>query len=131
LTVNGLIGVGAQRLIRVICEKCKESYDPDDKALEEIGMTRADLPDGKLWRGRGCEACMNTGYWGRTGIYELLPIDDEVREKILARESATEIKRDAMRRDLMTTLRMDGARKVAQGVTTVEEVLRVTQVDSI
>ncbi|MHC4387056.1 MAG: ATPase, T2SS/T4P/T4SS family [Planctomycetota bacterium] len=93
----------------------------------------AQLPDstaggGKFFVGAGCEKCFDTGYRGRTGVYELLPISEEIRELIYKRESAGVIKKVALNAGLQT-LRMDGARKVLAGTTTISEVLRVTQAD--
>ena len=84
--------------------------------------------EGKVWRGAGCDECFNSGFAGRTALYEMLPIEEPVREKIMQKASATEIKLDAIKRGLMT-LRMDGIRKVKLGMTTMDEVLRVTQRD--
>ncbi len=103
---------------------------PEAEALREIGLTLSDLPDGKAWRGRGCAECMDTGYLSRTGIYELLVVDERVRRAILDRRSSSDIKADAIKRGLVT-LRADGASKVAEGVTTIDEVLRQTQTDAL
>ncbi len=131
LVASSLIGVIAQRLIRVICKECKVAIDPtpDDIALmQEVKMKVSDLPGGKLMKGRGCDACFNTGYTGRTAIYEILKITDEVREHVVNRASASLIKQAALRGGLIT-LRGDGLAKVKAGVSTLEEVLRVTQLD--
>ena len=131
LVASSLIGVIAQRLIRVICKECKVAIDPtpDDLALmQEVKMKVSDLPGGKLMKGRGCDACFNTGYTGRTAIYEILKITDEVREHVVNRASASLIKQAALRGGLIT-LRGDGLAKVKAGVSTLEEVLRVTQLD--
>jgi type II secretory ATPase GspE/PulE/Tfp pilus assembly ATPase PilB-like protein len=87
------------------------------------------LPDGKLLRGAGCANCFQTGYTDRTGIYEILPVDDGVKLQIMERASSTNIKRSAVERGILRTLRQDGAEKVRTGQTTVEEVVRVTQLD--
>ena len=99
---------------------------PND--LRALGISEADIKDTVFYEGKGCEKCFHTGYRGRTGIYELMQITDEIQELIYTRESAGKIKRLALDRG-MKTLRMDGARKVLKGVTTVAEVLRVTQAD--
>jgi general secretion pathway protein E len=119
----------AQRLVRRICPHCKESYEPDDDTLRYLNLTRDKLPDGVLYRGRGCEECLDTGYMGRIGIFELLVVDDEVRAQVMRKEDANVIKRRAVERGLIT-LRMDGARKAIAGITTVDEVLRVSQMDT-
>jgi len=130
LAASSVIAVMAQRLVRTICPQCREPYRPEREALAEIGLAPADLPDGMAYRGRGCGECMETGYWGRTGIYELLVVDEGVRVGILERRSANAIKADAIKRGLVT-LRADGADKVAKGVTTIDEVLRQTQTDAL
>jgi type II secretory ATPase GspE/PulE/Tfp pilus assembly ATPase PilB-like protein len=133
LLASSLIVAIAQRLVRVICPDCKEAYDPghdDLLELKALGVDADRLPDGKLHRGRGCGNCFNSGYLDRTGLYEILPIDDAVKDQIVARSSASSMKRSAIDRGF-TTLRMDGANKVVLGQTTVEEVLRVTQMDIV
>jgi type II secretory ATPase GspE/PulE/Tfp pilus assembly ATPase PilB-like protein len=98
------------------------------EALKEIGISQELLEahGGQIYRGRGCEACRSTGYRGRMGIYELLPIDDPIRTLIMQQANAQKIKAAAMERSLKTLLQ-DGALKVMQGLTTVDELLRVTQ----
>jgi general secretion pathway protein E len=129
LASSSLIGVIAQRLVRIICKSCRTSYTPTPEELADIGLTREQLgPEGLLYKGTGCPNCLNTGYWDRTGIYEILVVDGHVREQVTSRTGSTIIKQDAVRGG-MRTLRMDGAAKVRQGLTTVEEVLRVTQMD--
>ncbi|MBI3722543.1 Flp pilus assembly complex ATPase component TadA [bacterium] len=129
LVASSVIAVIAQRLVRVICKDCLSSLEPTDDELKQIALKRSDLgPKGTINVGMGCEHCLETGYLGRTAIYELLTIDDKVREQVMRRTSATEIKEQAVQRGLRT-LRMDGARKVVEGLSTIEEVLRVTQLD--
>ncbi len=119
MVASTLSAVLAQRLVRRICPHCIEEYRPE---REYAGIS---LPD-KLYRGRGCDKCFNLGTTGRTGIYELLPIDAELCSMIIRRTSTQEIKEYAVGRG-MRTLRDDGLEKVFAGVTTLEEVLRVTQ----
>jgi len=126
LVASSLLGVLAQRLVRVICTHCKKPYHPTPTELEELGVREADLPDGVLWKGVGCNACMRTGYKGRTGIYELFVVNDAVREAILGRGDTATVRRAALATGMLT-LRGDGSRKVVRGITTVEEVIRVTQ----
>ena len=130
LAASSVLAVMAQRLVRTICPSCREAYRPETEALSEIGLTPADLPEGVVYRGKGCGECMDTGYWGRTGMYELLMVDEAVRQRILERQSASIIKAEAIRRGLVT-LRADGANKVARGLTTIDEVMRQTQMDEI
>jgi general secretion pathway protein E len=131
LLASSLLVVVAQRLVRLVCPECREAFEPDEpmrKELAHIGLTPDMLPDGKLARGAGCPNCFQTGYTDRTGIYEVLPIDDIVKNQVMEQASATDIKKAAVERGLRT-LRMDGAGKVRQGMTTVEAVVRVTQMD--
>ncbi len=132
LLASSMLVVVAQRLVRLICPDCKESMAPDAtqvRELAQIGVTPDMLPGGLLHRGRGCANCFQTGYTDRTGIYEVLPVDDLVKNQIMTRASATDIKRSAVERGTLQTLRQDGAEKVVSGVTTVDEVVRVTQMD--
>lgn len=117
MVASSIAGIMAQRLVRTICPNCRESYVPD----EEL----PGIPD-TLYRGRGCERCFGLGTIGRTGIYEMLPIDGELCGMITRRAPAGEIKAYALTRG-MRTLRDDGMAKAAAGITTIEEVLRVTQ----
>lgn len=124
LVSSTLMGVMAQRLVRKICSECKETYYAPDDMKAALG------PDvTTLTRGIGCPACMNTGYRGRIAVFELLVIDDDIRDLVLARASSREIKDKATSLG-MRTLYEDGIEKVKKGITTVEEVLRVTQVES-
>lgn len=127
LVSSSLISVLAQRLVRRICPECKERYEPSEHELRELGIG-ADRAGGQFYVGAGCGKCFNTGYKGRTGIYELMMIDEEIREMIHVRQTAGAIKEKAIEKGLQT-LRMDGARKVVAGATTIAEVLRVTQAD--
>jgi general secretion pathway protein E len=128
LIASSLLAVIAQRLVRLVCERCKEQVNIPSEKLAEIGLTKEKVAGKPIFRGRGCPHCMGTGYLERTAIYEMLPINDFIRDMIIRRCSSTEIKAQAVK-DGMETLRMDGAKKVIEGITTVEEVLRVTQMD--
>jgi type II secretion system protein E len=127
LIASVLNGVLAQRLVRRVCAKCGVRYYPDPGDLLAFGVP--DVGDAELVRGKGCEACRKTGYRGRTGIYELFPITEEVRSLILRRAPTGQIRRHAVEHG-MVALREDGWAKARAGLTTVEEVLRVTQEDS-
>jgi general secretion pathway protein E len=122
-----LEGVLAQRLVRRVCAVCRAPDTPSAADIEALGID-AD-PHAKLFRGRGCDECRGTGYRGRTGIYELFPITEDVRSLILRRASSREIRRLAVDAG-MVTLRQDGWARAVDGVTTIEEVLRVTQEDA-
>ncbi|HEX7667150.1 MAG TPA: ATPase, T2SS/T4P/T4SS family, partial [Polyangiaceae bacterium] len=157
---SSVIGILAQRLVRVLCPHCKEPYPAEDSELEEIGLTQErirarerrrlnpltryyprtaterdmlDLEPGvrpMFYKQRGCDRCGNTGFMGRRGIYELLLMDDAVGPLILKNADAQQLKKAAM--DMgMDSLRDDGARKVLMGLTTVEEVLAATQEDIV
>jgi type II secretion system protein E len=116
----------AQRLVRVICGKCKRRMKPDREILSELGVTRANASKVKLYEGKGCEACRHTGYKGRTAIYEILAMSEPIRELVLKRASSDQIKKKALELG-MRTLREDGWEKIRTGITTPSEVLRVTQ----
>jgi len=126
LISSSVTGVLAQRLVRVICPSCKEPVRLTSERLTEIGLSPQDVPGGITYRGAGCGDCLSTGYRGRTGIYELLVMDDEIRRLVVEGADANQINR-AARAAGMKTLRQDGAAKVIRGVTAIEEVLRVTQ----
>src|SRR5690606_15603278 len=125
LVSSSLNGVMAQRLVRRVCTGCREPERSTAETEHELG-----IPAGTdIFRaGAGCEACKGTGYRGRSGIHEILPVDDEVRALVMQRSDASAIRRLATGRG-MNTLRDDGAAKVVDGTTTVAEVLRVTQED--
>lgn len=128
LVASTVEGVMAQRLVRVLCNECKEPYSPALDELPEDFPGREDLSKLRLYRPGGCDQCRKTGYRGRMGIYELLTTNEEIRQLITERVSSDIVKRAAMKAG-MTTLRMDGWNKVLNGVTTVDEVLRVTKAD--
>jgi general secretion pathway protein E len=130
LVSSSLIGIMAQRLVRRICSTCKEPYQPSPKELQELAMEPDQLKNAKFHKGAGCSKCFDTGYRGRIGIYELMPMNEEIRDMIYHRESAGNIKKRALQFG-MNTLRMDGVRKVAAGTTTIAEVLRITQADTM
>jgi type IV pilus assembly protein PilB len=125
LITSTVIGVLAQRLIRRICPRCKEEYEPSEEILRRVGL-KAGI---KLYRGKGCNRCNKTGYRGRVGIFELLVPDEKIREMVLNRRSADEIKQYALRNNLGDNLRRDGLRKTVEGLTTIEQVLGATQND--
>jgi general secretion pathway protein E len=131
LVASSLMGSLAQRLVRTVCKHCKEFYDPTPEELADVGITpeiMAKWGNGKLARGKGCTECNGTGYRGRTGIYEMMLVDDEIRQLILKNVDSNTIKKYAVSRG-MVTLRDHGAVKCAKGTTTSTEVLRVVQDD--
>jgi len=121
-TLEAVLG---QRLLRSICRQCRTTYEPSDTFLAELGISRADIGDKQFFYGKGCDACNNTGYKGRKGIYELLKITDPVRELINERSPTVTIRQKAIELGMMT-LRQDGLRSIYAGDTTIEEVLRYT-----
>src|SRR5574341_528679 len=127
LVASVLEGVLAQRLVRRICATCRVSDTPSPADLSALGIAGADGT--RLYRGRGCDECRGTGYRGRTGIYELCPISEDARSLILRRAPSRDIRRAALEAG-MVPLRLDGWAKACAGVTTVEEILRVTQEDA-
>jgi type IV pilus assembly protein PilB len=118
----------AQRLARRVCENCKEELQIPLKALSDAGMKPDRLKGAQLRRGKGCDECNRTGFRGRVALYEVLPVREEIKDLVLRGGSALDIKREAMRLG-MKTLRQAGLTKVEEGVTTLEEILRVTAPD--
>ena len=118
----------AQRLVRVICDKCREPYTPTELELKLLGPAAAQFKDVKLFKGKGCNACGQSGYLGRKGIYEIFVISEEVQNLIYKQLSSAELRQKA-REMGMRVLREDGLRKVIAGITTLEEVLSVTMGD--
>ena len=126
MIASSVAGVLAQRLLRTVCAKCKESYSPPKDAIKRLGMNLdlLDKGDVTFYRGRGCDTCKGSGYKGRVGVYELMPITDKVRELILARASSYAIREAAIEAG-MRTLKDDAMEKILLGMTTLEESLRV------
>ena len=129
LVASSVRGVMAQRLVRCICEQCKEEYTATDSELKMLGPVAQQMAESQLYRGRGCNKCNLTGYVGRKGVFEIFLVTDEIQKMIFKKVGAVELR--ARAREMgMRTLREDGLRKVAAGITTVEEVLRVTMGDA-
>lgn len=126
LIASTLSAVVAQRLVRVLCTRCREQYVPIDEEVSRIGLAREACPEGKIYRAKGCQECMETGFSGRIAIFEILIIDDGLKNTILTHPDSSTLKEKALRNGLIT-LRMDGADKVAKGITSIDEVLRVTE----
>jgi len=125
LLSSTLLGILAQRLVRVICPHCKERIEPEGKLLKAMNLSPDKIRGIQFFAGKGCEECNHTGFKGRIGIFEYLPVDDDIRKEITARSSTERIKDVAHNKGLVT-LRQDGWDKVEKGITTVSEVLRVT-----
>ena len=125
LVASSVLSFIAQRLVRVICPDCKVPIRPEPEILKELGVVYKDSAGLKIYQGKGCDFCANTGYRGRTAIYEILNVSEPIRELILKRTSSETIKKRAVSEG-MRTLRRDGWEKVIMGITTPQEVLRVT-----
>ncbi|MBN1254537.1 MAG: type IV-A pilus assembly ATPase PilB [Deltaproteobacteria bacterium] len=125
LVSSSLIVTVAQRLVRCICPDCKEPIDMSPEALVDLGIPEEEAHDFKCYKGKGCNKCSNIGYRGRLSLFEVMPTTDEVQDLTLRRAPANEIRRAAVQAG-MKTLRQSGIIKIKQGVTTIEEVLRVT-----
>ena len=118
----------AQRLVRRICDKCKEETNLTPELLSELELEAKDVSGKKVYKGRGCDNCNNTGYRGRVGLYELLSVNDEIKDLIIE-SASTELLRDAARRNGMVPLRDAGLERAFEGLTTIEEVIRETILD--
>ena len=126
LISSSVIAVAAQRLVRVLCSHCKKPYTPDGMALKSTGITPDHVKNTTIYRASGCEKCFNTGYRGRIGIFEIMVLNGKLKNLILKTYDSNLIKKEALNHN-MITLRQDGIQKVLDGITTIEEVLRVTQ----
>ncbi len=130
LISSSVIAVAAQRLVRVLCNECKKTYFPGQAALETLGLSMNQIaekfPNPSFYRAQGCEHCFNTGYKGRLGIFEIMVLNDSLKSLILKTHDSNQIKHTALEHN-MITLHQDGIQKVLNGITTMEEVLRVTQ----
>lgn len=130
LVASSLMAVIAQRLLRLLCSSCKEPYNPTDDELTKVGIARGELKDGVVYRAKGCDKCFDMGYSGRSAIFEMLLIDDEIRNLTLGNVDSGQIKKKAIKHG-MTTLRMDGAKHILRGLTSIDEVMRVTEEENI
>jgi len=125
LVATSLNLIAAQRLIRRICQQCKQEEDVPVQALLNIGFSETEAPNLQLYKGRGCDNCNNRGYKGRVGLYEVMEVSEDVRELILSGASAIELRRKSVEEG-MIGLRQSGLQKIRDGVTTIEEVVRET-----
>ncbi len=125
LVATSVLLIAAQRLVRRVCSGCKEEVDINQQALMNLGYRKEEIGTFSVYKGRGCDKCGNTGYKGRVGLIEVMAIDDEIRELILAGASALELRRKAMDNG-MISLRRSGLVKIKEGITTIEEVVRET-----
>jgi general secretion pathway protein E len=126
LISSSVLAVAAQRLVRTLCSDCKQPYAPDDATLKSIGITMDQFQTSTIFKAKGCENCLDTGYKGRTSIFEIMLLDSQLKSIILKTYDSNQIKNEALKLN-MVTLRMDGIQKVLSGISTIEEILRVTQ----
>jgi type II secretory ATPase GspE/PulE/Tfp pilus assembly ATPase PilB-like protein len=126
LVASSVDGLVAQRLVRRLCNECKRPANLSEEFLTSVGFPMELAAQGEIQEPVGCDACRGTGFMGRTGIYEIIEVTEAIRSLIVQRCSSNEIKQEALRQG-MKTLRDDGWQKVIQGVTTIEEVLRVSE----
>jgi type IV pilus assembly protein PilB len=126
LVAGSVIGIMAQRLVRVICPKCKQPHSPTPKQLEVAGITPEQVASANFMKGRGCNHCGQSGYRGRLGIFELMLMTSKLRELAFQGASTQDIRKEAIKGG-MATLYDDGIRKVLEGITTLEEVFRVSK----
>lgn len=126
LISSSVIAVCAQRLVRVLCPECKIPYIPDDFSLNALGILREDISGKTLYQPKGCPQCIQTGYRGRIGIFEIMVLDERIKSLVVSTHDAGTIKEEALKHQLVT-LRQDGLGKILQGITSMEEILRVTQ----
>jgi len=126
LISSSILAIMAQRLVRILCTVCREPYTPDRTAMESVGISPDLVKDTVLYRAKGCDNCFQTGYKGRTAISEILVMNDKLKNLILQTHDSNQIKNEALSQN-MDTLRVDGIKKVMKGVTSISEVLRVTQ----
>ena len=129
LVSSSILAILAQRLVRSVCRECARKYIPESEELAKIGLRSEDLQGRQLYRPVGCPKCLETGYSGRTGIHEVLLMNDEVRADVMKGSDASTLRKVAQKHG-MKSLRDDAAQKVLMGQTTIEEVLRVTQQDA-
>jgi len=121
-TIEGIV---AQRLVRTICSKCKEPYEPTEEQLMELALTPDDVQGRKFFRGRGCDQCFKSGYKGRLGLFEIMTLDDDMRDLIMQDASTEALRREARAKG-MRTLRDAGLIAIYEGQTTIDEVVRET-----
>ena len=126
LISSSVLAVVAQRLIRVLCADCKQRYTPDETALKSVGITQDQAQGAVCYRAVGCDKCFQTGYKGRTGIFEIMAMAADLKSLILKTFDSNLIKNEALKLN-MVTLRQDGVQKVLNGLSTIEEIIRVTQ----
>jgi type IV pilus assembly protein PilB len=126
LVASAVQAILAQRLVRKLCVKCKKQYTPTETELLSVGLKAANIKTMKLYIHTGCPDCGNNGFRGRMGIYELMEMSPPLRELTFHQASTMKLREEAILSGGMTTLQQDGVRKILSGLTTIEEILRVT-----
>jgi len=126
-TIEGII---AQRLVRRICQRCKTEFEPNETQLMELQLTFDDIKDKKFYYGKGCNVCNGTGYKGRTGIFEIMVFNDEMRELIM-KQSSTGVLRAAGQKAGMKLLRDNGLSVIYDGITTIDEIVKETIMEDV
>ncbi|MHB8810458.1 MAG: GspE/PulE family protein, partial [Desulfobulbaceae bacterium] len=126
LVSSSINAILAQRLVRKVCTHCSEEFTPGREYLAQVGLVPEDLGGRPLFRSRGCPECLNTGYQGRIGIFELMVMTEDLKNFILTTSDSNQIRRRALAAGEMITLRQDGLQKVMAGLTTIEEIFRVS-----
>jgi general secretion pathway protein E len=126
LVTSSVIAIIAQRLVRLLCPHCKEVYQPDAESLANLGLNKSVLKKTAFYRKKGCNLCMQTGFRGRIAIFEIMVVDDDIKRLVLKTSDANQINEMSLKQG-MITLQQDGIAKVMEGITTIEEVLRVTR----
>lgn len=129
MIADSVICIVAQRLVRRLCKKCRARHNLSPDALVDIGFSPEEAKTVKVYKPAGCNECNNTGYKGRTALFEVMKITDEIKDMILSRAQSKEIKRKAIEQGMLT-LRQSGLVKIKEGITSVEEVLRETVRDT-
>ena len=130
LVASSIQAVMAQRLIRILCPKCKEPYTPEQVLLSAIGLEPKDIKGKTLYKAVGCKECKDTGFRGRKGIFELMELTSEMREMVFKREPVDKL-REVSRMNGMVVLLEDGVRKFLDGLTTIEEIISITHREDI
>lgn len=130
LVSSSIQAIMAQRLVRLLCPKCKEHYHPTIEELNSVGLAEKEITDKTIYKAVGCKECYNTGYKGRIGIFELMEMNSTLREMVFRKEPTIKLREQAMASG-MTSLMHDGARKILQGITTIEEVILITKREDI
>ena len=127
LITSSVLAIIAQRLVRTVCPYCMMPSEMAGEYMKELNFKPEELKRASIRVGKGCEKCLDTGYFGRTGIYEIMEISEKIKKQILSTSDANEVKKTAVKEG-MRTLRQDGAEKILKGISTTEEILRVTQI---